>query len=180
MIMYHEGLETGEAMTMTRTAAILALLPVWIWPGPAAGQAAPPQPVTWVMEVDQPASGFKAGGTFDASIIVKIDEGWHVYAVEEMPGGPQPLRIALAEQSPFGAGGPLRAPTATREMDESFGQVTASYTDKTTFRLPIAAPVALAAGPHDLAVDVAFQACNGQLCLPSRKTVLKTTLTITN
>ena len=165
---------------MTRTAAILALLPVWIWPGPAVGQATPPQPVTWVMEVDQPASGFKAGGTFEAAITVKIDRGWHVYAADETPGGPQPLRIALAEQSPFRAAGPLRASAATRDMDESFGQVTASYTEKTTFRLPIAAPAALPAGPHDLAVDVAFQACNGQICLPARKTVLKTTMTITN
>ncbi len=103
-----------------------------------------------------------------------------MYAADEMPGGPQPLRIALAEKSPFLAGGPLRAPVATRDMDESFGQVTASYTEKTTFQLPVAAPAALAAGPHDLEVDVAFQACNGQICLPARKTVLKTTLTIAN
>lgn len=165
---------------MTRTAAILALLPVWIWPGPAAAQANPPQPVTWAMEIDQPASGFKAGGTFEAAITVKIDEGWHVYAADETPGGPQPLRIALAKRSPFLAAGPLRAPAATRDMDESFGQVTASYHEKTTFRLPAAAPAALAAGPHDLEVDVAFQACNGRLCLPARRTVLKTTLIITS
>ena len=80
---------------MTRTAAFLALLPVWIWPGPAAGQARPPQPVTWAIEVSQPASGFKAGGTFEAPITVKIDEGWHVYAGDKVPGGPPRLRRTM-------------------------------------------------------------------------------------
>jgi DsbC/DsbD-like thiol-disulfide interchange protein len=165
-------------MTKTRTALVLVLLPIWLWPGPAAGQAVPRQPVTWAMQVDRPASGVKAGDTFDAAVTVKIDEGWHVYATDEVPDGPRPLLIALADHSPFRAGGPLKSPAPARDMDESFGQVTASYTTTTTFHLPIVAPAELAEGPHDLVIEVAFQACDGRICLPARATVLKTALTV--
>ncbi len=169
---------TGQPMKTMRLAAYLALLPVWAWPGPAAAQAGPPQPVTWAVGIEPAASGIKAGDTFEAVITLKIDDGWHVYAAEETPGGPQPLQIALADTSPFLSGGPVKAPAAVREMDDSFGQVTASYTASATFRLPVAVPPTLAAGAYDLEIVVAFQACDGSLCLPARKTALKTTLTI--
>lgn len=169
----------GEPVKKRRVVPFLVLLPVWAWPGPAAAQAASPQPVTWALEIEPAAAGVKAGGTFHAVISARIDDGWHVYAAEEMPDGPQPLQIALAETSPFLSGGPLHAPAAAREMDESFGQVTASYTANATFRLPVAVPPSLSAGARDLEVVVAFQACDGSLCLPTRRTSLKTTVTIT-
>jgi len=166
-------------MTMMRIVAVFALLPVWAWPGPAAAQAGPPQPVKWAMEVEPAASGVKAGDTFEAVITATIDDGWHVYAAEEMPDGPQSLQIALGDASPFLPAGALKAPAAAREMDEAFGEVTASYTANTTFRLSVRVPRAISAGAHDLVLDVAFQACDGRMCLPTRRITLKRTLTIT-
>lgn len=163
------------ALPVTLMSVLLASLAS----APAAGQAGPPQPVNWAMTLARPSAPIKAGGTFEAMITVKIDEGWHVYAADEVPDGPRPLRIALAEKSPFRAGGLLKAPDPEREMDQSFGQVTASYGTDTTFRLPVAVPPGLAAGAHDLVVEVAFQACDGRICLPARATLLKTSITIT-
>ena len=165
---------------MMRTPAALLLLPVWLWPGPAVAQGRPPPPLTWAMKVGQPAAGLKAGDTFEAAITVKVEDGWHVYAADEVPDGPKPLLIKLAEDSPFRGGGKLKAPEPEREMDESFGVVTPFYKADTTFTLPVAVPGNLPAGTYGLVVDVAFQACNGQICLPARTTVLKTTLSITN
>jgi len=179
--MYDGGLllDPSAVMTMMRIVAAFALLPLWAWPCPAAAQAAPPQPVNWVMEVEPAASGLKAGDAFEAVITATIDDGWHVYAAEEMPDGPQSLQIALGDASLFLPAGALKAPAAAREMDEAFGEVTASYTANTTFRLPVRVPRSMAAGAHDLQVDVAFQACDGRMCLPTRRTTLKKTLTIT-
>jgi len=165
-------------MKPARSIALLSVLLGSLAPFPAAGQAGPPQPVNWAMKLTQPAAPIKAGGTFDAIVTVKIDEGWHVYAADEVPGGPRPLLIALAEKSPFRAGGSLKAPDPERDMDQSFGQVTAFYKTDTTFRLPVAVPSGLAAGAHVLVVEVAFQACDGRICLPSRVTRLKTSVII--
>jgi DsbC/DsbD-like thiol-disulfide interchange protein len=163
------------ALSTTLAVVLLSSL----GPAPAAGQAKPPQAVAWAMTLAEPATPIEAGGTFEAILTVKIDEGWHVYAVDQMPDGPRPLLIALAEKSPFRAGGALKAPAAEREMDESFGQLTAFYKTDSTFRLQVLAPPDLAAGARDLVVDVAFQACDGRICLPGRVTRLKTSVTIT-
>jgi len=168
----------GAQMKIARSRLLMGILLVFLAPMAVAGQAGPPQPVNWAMTLAQPAASIRAGGTFEAIVTVKIDEGWHVYAAEEVPDGPRPLLIALAEKSPFRAGGSLKAPDPERDMDQSFGQVTAFYKADTTFGLPVAVPSGTAAGAHDLVVEVAFQACDGRICLPARATLLKTSITI--
>jgi len=168
----------GAQVKIARSRTLMGILLIFLASMAVAGQTGPPQPVTWTMQLDKAATTVKAGGTFEAIVTVKIDEGWHVYAADEVPAGPRPLLIALAEKSPFRAGGSLKAPDPERDMDESFGEVTAFYKTDTTFRLPVAVPSGLAAGAHDLVVDVSFQACNGRLCLPARVARLKTSVTI--
>ena len=168
----------GAQMKIARSRTLMGILLIFLASMAVAGQSKPPQPVTWTMQLDKAATAIKAGGTFEAIVAVTIDEGWHVYAADEVPDGPRPLLIALAEKSPFSAGGSLKAPDPERDMDESFGQVTAFYKIDTTFRLPVAVPSGLAASTHDLVVDVSFQACNGRLCLPARVARLTTSVTI--
>jgi thiol:disulfide interchange protein DsbD len=165
-------------MKIARSRVLMEMLLVVLASVAVAGQSGPPQPVTWAIALAQPAPPVKAGGTFDAVVTVQIDEGWHVYAADEVPDGPRPLLIALAEKSLFRPGDPLKAPEPERDMDQSFGQVTAFYKADTTFRLPVAVPPGLAAGAHDLVVEIEFQACDGRICLPARATLLKTSITI--
>jgi hypothetical protein len=73
----------------------------------------------------------------------------------------------------------MDAPEPEREMDQAFGQVTSSYTDRAIFRLPIAAAKDSNEGAHPLELDIAFQACDGRICLPSRVTRLKASVIIT-
>ena len=168
----------GAQMKIARSRTLMGILLIFLASMAVAGRSKPPQPVTWTMQLDKAATAIKAGGTFEAIVAVTIDEGWHVYAADEVPDGPRPLLIALAEKSLFRPGGPLKAPEPERDMDQSFGQVTAFYEADTTFRLPVAVPAGLAAGAHDLIVDVSFQACNGRLCLPARVARLKSSVTI--
>jgi DsbC/DsbD-like thiol-disulfide interchange protein len=64
------------ALSTTLAVVLLSSL----GPAPAAGQAKPPQAVAWAMTLAEPATPIEAGGTFEAILTVKIDEGWHVYA----------------------------------------------------------------------------------------------------
>jgi DsbC/DsbD-like thiol-disulfide interchange protein len=64
-------------------------------------------------------------------------------------------------------------------MDEAFGQITASYTDEATFRLPVAVAAAAPGGPHALEIDISFQACDGNICLPPKAVRVKASVTVT-
>ena len=128
---------------------------------------APPEPVTWSVAT-YPAGGVvRPGGRLTLVVTATIDEGWHVYGTEELPGGPRPLRVTLSPGQPYAASG-LQAPDAARDFDSAFGQVITFYDKSTSFRLPVTVPAKAAPGKRTIAIEVAYQACDGRICLPSR------------
>lgn len=137
----------------------------------AAVQHLPRQPVTWSASLAPGIPAVVAGGRFVVTVTATIDEGWHVYGVEDRPDGPRALRIELAPGQFFTAG-KLQAPEPSRELDGAFSQVTAFYGKTTTFRLPLTALKQATAGEYALALEVSFQACDGRICLPGRKVKL--------
>ena len=163
-----------------RTAVLLALaVAAAPAPGIARAQQGPPQPVKWSLTLD-PASGqVAAGGKLTAVVTAAIDEGWHVYAPDEANVGPRPVELTIVKNPLFTAAGKFGAPEPEREMDEAFGQITASYTDDATFRLPVTVAAEAVAGTHALEIDVSFQACDGSICLPPKAVRVKATVTVT-
>jgi thiol:disulfide interchange protein DsbD len=147
-------------------------------PAGAAARQGPLQPVKWSIALD-PASGAAAGGTFTAVVTAVIDEGWHVYAPDEANVGPRPVELTVVKNPIFAAAGKLEAPEPEREMDEAFGQITASYAESATFRLPVAVAAGAPAGSHVLEIDVSFQACDGHICLPAKFVRVKATVPVT-
>jgi len=147
--------------------------------GSVLAQKGPPQPVKWSLAIEPASAEVASGGKLTAVVTAKIDEGWHVYAPDEANVGPRPVELTVVKNPVFTAAGKFEAPEPEREMDEAFGQITASYTDEATFRLPVAAAAGAAAGPHALEIDVSFQACDGSICLPAKAVRVKATITVT-
>jgi thiol:disulfide interchange protein DsbD len=147
--------------------------------GSVTAQKGPPQPVKWSLAIEPASAQVAAGGKVTAVVTAAIDEGWHVYAPDEANVGPRPVELVVAKNPVFRAAGKFEAPEPEREMDEAFGQITASYTDEATFRLPVAVEAGAAAGPHTLEIDVSFQACDGSICLPAKAVRVKATVTVT-
>ncbi|MDO8836515.1 MAG: protein-disulfide reductase DsbD family protein [Vicinamibacterales bacterium] len=142
-------------------------------------QQGPPQPVRWALALE-PASGtIAAGGAVKAVVTAAIDEGWHVYAPDEANSGPRPVTISVAKGGAFEATGKLDAPEPEREMDEAFGQITASYAGETTFRLPVTTLPDTPAGTYPLKIEITFQACDGKICLPAKVVRLEAPVAIT-
>jgi len=154
-------------MTLIRASALLVALPftaAWM----PAGAAAPPEPVAWSMTIEPASATVKAGGAITAVVTAKLEPGWHVYSVEELPDGPRPLRIVVPAKGAFVAKGALRCAEPERDMDEAFGQVTAFYKADFSCRTTVSAAPGTKAGPQTLAVEISFQACDGRMCLPAR------------
>ncbi len=161
-----------------RTAVLLAVaVAAASAPAVARAQQGPPQPVKWSLALDP--SQVAAGGKLTAVVTAAIDEGWHVYAPDEANVGPRPVELTIVKNPVFTAAGKFDAPEPEREMDEAFGQITASYTDEATFRLPVTVAAGASAGTHALEIDISFQACDGNICLPPKAVRVKATVTVT-
>jgi DsbC/DsbD-like thiol-disulfide interchange protein len=148
-------------------------------PHELAPQQGPPQPVRWSLALEPASGAVAAGGTLKAVVTAAIDEGWHVYAPDEANSGPRPVTITVTKGGVFEAAGKLDAPEPEREMDEAFGQITASYTGETTFRLPVTTLGNTAAGTYPLKIEITFQACDGKMCLPAKVVRLEAPVAIT-
>jgi DsbC/DsbD-like thiol-disulfide interchange protein len=150
-------------------AFLLALAPVGALLAGTLGAQSPPRSVSWSMALDPPGEVAAArGGRLTVAVTARIAEGWHVYGTDDLKDGPRPLAITLPAGQPFTAAGKLRAPEPDRDFDASFNQVTTFYARTTTFRLPVAVAKGAPRGEASIAVAVAFQACDGRICLPGR------------
>lgn len=132
-------------------------------------------PIRWTVKTDTGAS-LKAGDKFEAMVIAKIDDGWHLYSPEQPPGGPLPTRIKLLEGGPFKLAGEIDIPQAQVTFDPVFKMETESFEHEVTFALPMAVAMDATVGQHTLTFSATFQSCNQTTCLPPK--VVKVTTVI--
>ena len=173
------NLRTFDARSI-RLAAGLGLLAAFAClPLPALAQQGPPQPVKWSLALEPVSGQVAPGGTVVAVVTAAIGEGWHVYAPDEANVGPRPVDLTIVKNAVFSAAGKFESPEPEREMDQAFDQITASYREKAAFRLPVAVAAEAPAGPHALEIDVSFQACDGNICLPAKAVRVSAIVTVT-
>ena len=128
----------------------------------------PPRQITWSVTLDPKADARSPGDKLTAVVTAKIEDGWHVYAPQEVPDGPRGLRIDLVARGPSETTGPMVSPEPERDFDEAFSQVTAYYKETATFRVPLKVRVQAKPGAGSIAFDIGFQACDGRMCLPGK------------
>jgi DsbC/DsbD-like thiol-disulfide interchange protein len=138
----------------------------------------PAQPVTWSVALDPAAGARSQGERVTALVTAKIDEGWHVYATDELADGPRPLRIDAVAGGPVVSAGALRCPEPERDFDQAFAQVTAFYKDTTTCRVPLTVKAHATPGAAAIDLDISFQACDGRMCLPGRTVRVSAAVTV--
>jgi DsbC/DsbD-like thiol-disulfide interchange protein len=133
----------------------------------AGAAQAPPQPVRWTASVT-PRPAAEPGRKIAIEVTADIQEGWHVYALEQPPNGPTALRASLDESEVVeAAGAPFGSPP-TKQHDSSFNLDTQIYSDSFVLRLPAQVKLHSPAGRQVAPVSVRFQACSDRMCLPPR------------
>jgi thiol:disulfide interchange protein DsbD len=138
----------------------------------------PEHPIKWSLALDPAQQAFKAGDKFTAQLTAQIDEGWHLYSLEEVPNGPRPTRITLAAEQPFELSGDIEQPVPIIKHDENFGVETQYFEESATFHLPIKITAAAKPGTTTLIVQTRYQVCNERLCLPPKTVKVETTIEI--
>jgi DsbC/DsbD-like thiol-disulfide interchange protein len=116
-------------------------------------------PVGWSLHLIESSPSEKL---FVARLKADIMQGWHLYAMEQAAGGPRPLRISLVPAKRYELRS-MQAPSPRVAHDANFDAPTRYYETSAVFDLQIARRP----GPVEkLSIEVRYQACNAQMCLP--------------
>ena len=151
---------------MKRVYLTLFLLCVLL---PAAGLAQ--NPAKWSLESEAKGKSFKTGETFKAVLKAEVEEGWHLYALDQPKGGPIATTIKVADSVPFEITGEIESPKPIIQPDPNFivddkPLDTKFFKDRAAFGLNLKATEEAAA--EKLSVDVRFQLCDDTFCLPPK------------
>ena len=98
-----------------------------------------------------------------------LEDGWHLYSIDQKPGGPKPTRIVVAEDSPQRPSGPFvpdAAPHARTVTDVPSwnGLVVEEHADRVTWQAPLAPnPSGHGGAIHG---TVSVQLCRENACTP--------------
>ncbi len=149
-------------MTVNHAASLIAVMAALACSTPRAGAQTP---VRWTAAA--PSAPIAPGATTSITLKANIDDGWHIYAINQGPGGPTPTRITLAPEQPFTLAGALRASAPPRaEMDPSFGINVLTHEKSAAFVVPVRLDPSARSGIDTVHVNARYQACNASLCLP--------------
>lgn len=106
----------------------------------------------------------KSGSSFNARLLVKIDEGWHIYGLNKIENGPIPTKIDLAATQPFTLAGEIETPVPIVDRDSAFNVDVEYYEGEAEFKLPIKVATKVQGQKHNLIISVRYQMCNKEVC----------------
>lgn len=157
---------------MLRLALVLSAL------APAAhAQEGPPPPATLV-KASAAAVTLPVGGRAEVRVELQIAEHWHVNANPPALEYNIPTEVALQAAHGVRAGRP-RYPKG-KSMRFSFeDEPLLVYDGATSVVIPIAADAAATTGTYTLSGEVAFQACDDNVCLPPAGVPFTVSVTLT-
>lgn len=124
----------------------------------------PTDVVKWT--VKDGARSVVAGAAIDIELSAVVAPGWHLYALTQPKGGPNPLRIAVAKGHPFEISAKeIVGPVAQATEDDNFGLQTLQHDGTVVFRVPVNAAPTAPAGSRTVPIEITFQACGNGICL---------------
>ena len=110
------------------------------------------------------AEGVKKISATEAVILIKatIDEGWHVYSVNQKDGGPVKTTITFNPSKDFSLVGKATEPKPITKYEQSFGMNVSYFENSVIFqqKIKLKAKQAVVKG------KIEFMTCNDQKCLP--------------
>lgn len=138
-------------------------------PDPAQNQ----NPVSVSAKIDQ--SQLKPGQTAKLLITVKLEPGWHIYALTQPPP-PRAAQVKIDESGVFKSNGKVLQPKPKVYQDPNFSEpgkpfMSQAFENEVTFTAPIKVAGDAQAGAQKLIAKFSYQACDDQTCLrPTTKT----------
>lgn len=135
-------------------------------------------PASWSLSSDKNGKQLKAGETAKVELKATIEEGWHLYALEQPPGGPFATTIKVSEGKPFEISGKIESSVPTIKPDNNFiidGKPleTRYFDGSAIFRVPLKVNADILG--NEISLDVRYQVCDATRCLPPKSVRVTTT-----
>jgi Disulphide bond corrector protein DsbC len=127
----------------------------------------PMQPVQWAVTAI-PKTAVEQGSTIEIDLSAEVQEGWHVYGLTQVPGGPTPLRVALDEDGVLQLISVKSGTASVKKHDPSFDLETEVYPGSFSVDMQTQVKQHAAVGNQSIPISVRFQACNDRTCLPPK------------
>ena len=125
-----------------------------------------PKPVK--VEIRLSEDRVTAGDQLILITTVTLDEGWHIYAINEKIDGPIATVIDVAGSGIIRSVGKTREPTPIKKYDSGFQKDTYFHEGIVVFETPIELDPLIIPGSNTLNASILYQACNASLCLPPK------------
>jgi len=149
-------------------------LTVWLLLLSAGVGAQELNPIRWTIKNE--SSAVKPGEVFNVQVVAAIDEGWHLYSLEQPAGGPIPTKIFVDENRKFKSAGDIESPQPQVLFDPNFNMDTQFYEGEVVFKVPLQVTNEASTGKNTVSVNAFFQTCNDKTCLPPK--IVKLTLEV--
>jgi thiol:disulfide interchange protein DsbD len=143
----------------------LIFLTVLATPLAAQDDAPKLNPVKWALSA--PATA-RPGEHILPKLTATIEEGWHLYSLKPIEGGPIATQIAVPAPQQFKLIGQIDAPVPLTAHEEAFGMSVEFYFGEVEFIVPVEVNREAKPGTHKLAVTARYQACDNKQCLPPK------------
>jgi len=150
------------AIKLLRIAFVLAV---------SACAIAAQDPTRWTLTSDFTGKALESGDLIHATLNAEIDDGWHLYALDQPAGGPIPTTIKIFDGSPFTIDGEIVSPKAITRPDANFivdGKPLNTKFFEKTAEFGLTARAAADTPSDAFALNVRFQLCNDKFCLPPK------------
>lgn len=121
--------------------------------------------VQWSAKLES-ARPLKPGEKMFATLVAKIEEGWHVYSISQPPGGPMTTIISVPSGQVVRARDSVVGPMPQTAYDANFEMQTEFYEGSASFQVPLIVDEGAKGGPATVVIDVLYQTCNDRTCLP--------------
>ena len=125
-----------------------------------------PKPVK--VEIRLSEDRVTAGDQLILITTVTLEEGWHIYAINEKIDGPIATVIDVAGSGIIRSVGKTREPTPIKKYDSGFQKDTYFHEGIVVFETPIELDPLIIPGSNTLNASILYQACNASLCLPPK------------
>ncbi len=135
-------------------------------------------PIQWSLKAKPAVIRGVGGERVTLLLEASISGGWHLYSINQGPGGPAPTRIVVPKGQEIEVASPIQEPVPQMTFDPNFGIMTQFFEEKASFRIPVKTIAQASGKEKEVRIDVVYQICNDRTCLPPKLVTAKTVLKV--
>lgn len=119
----------------------------------------------------------RASEVVNVEVVFTIEQGWHIYGMEEIENGPIPTSIEITGEAIAEVGNPIE-PEPEITYDEGFEMDIPHHSGYTVITVPIQLKENISIGTIPISVKATYQSCDNTVCYPPFDQTIETNIIV--